>query len=230
MALGRREPDSPSRSTPHDQQEFAGRSFGKIATLAAVSASLGDLALLYVANARRPELALPPPPVGMLLAGFYLGVLALPLYGLGYWRAASGLRDPAEARHVFVLGALGGALGAVVHGVTAHVIRVEELMRAPGADPLAVVAQHGAFLLPLWCVLAVMTVAGSTIYAKAVLAGRSAYPRWMAFLNPALLLVVTSLVALPSLWLRAFLLPAAANLVHVAFFATVGPRSGEGAS
>jgi hypothetical protein len=110
------------------------------------------------------------------------------------------------------------------------VIRVEQIMGRPGADPLVVVAQHAAFLLPLWGALAVMTVAGSTIYARAILAGRSAYPRWMAFLNPALLLVVTSLVALPSVWLRAFLLPAAANLVHVAFFATVGPRSGDGAS
>src|SRR6186997_2609559 len=110
MALGRREPDSPSSWPRSDQQIFTGRAFGKVATLAAVCASLGDLALLYVANARRPELALPPPPDGLLLAGFYLGVLALPLYGLGYWRVASGLHDAADARRVVALGAFGGAL------------------------------------------------------------------------------------------------------------------------
>ncbi len=201
--------------------------------LAAVAASLGDLALLYVVNARRADLGLPPPPAGLLVAGFYLGVLALPLYGLGYWQVAAGLRrdDPRGARHVFVLGAYGGALGAVVHGVTAHVIRVEELAGVPGADPLAVIAQHGVFLLPLWGALTLMTIAGSTIYATVVLRGRSAYPRWMAFVNPALMLVATSLLALPSVWLAAFLLPAAPNLVHVVFFAacTLG-RTDEGAS
>jgi hypothetical protein len=130
-----------------------------------------------------------------------------------------------------VLGALGGALGAVVHGVTGHVIRVEELAGAPGADPLVVVAQHGAFLLPLWCALTVMTVAGSTIYARAVLGGRTAYPRWMALVNPTLLLVVTSVIAVPSLWLRAFLLPAAPNLVHIVFFvAAARVRPGRDAS
>jgi hypothetical protein len=201
--------------------------------LAAVAASLGDAALLYVVNARRAEVGLPPPPAGLLLAGFYLGVLALPLYGLGYWHVAAGLRrsDPRGARRVFMLGAYGGALGAAVHGVTAHVIRVEEMAGVPAADPLAVIGQHGPFLLPLWSVLTLMTIAGSTIYATVVFEGRSAYPRWMAFLNPALMIVVTSLVALPSVWLSAFLLPAAPNLVHVVFFAAAAlVRADEGAS
>jgi hypothetical protein len=87
-----------------------------------------------------------------------------------------------------------------------------------------VIVKHGAFLLPLWCVLTLMTIAGSAIYLRAVLGGRAAYPRWMAFVNPALLLLGTSAIALPSLWLAAFLLPAAPNLVHIAFFAVVGPR------
>ena len=201
--------------------------------LAAVAASLGDAALLYVVNARRPELGLPPAPGGLLIVGFYLGVLALPLYGLGYWHVAAGLRrdDPRGARRVFALGAYGGALGAAVHGVTAHVIRAEEMAGVPPGDPLTVVGQHGAFLVPLWIVLTLMTIAGSTIYSRAVLAGRSAFPRWMAFLNPALMLVVTGLVALPSLWLRAFLLPAAPNLVHAVFFAAATRvRAGDGAS
>lgn len=204
-----------------------------VGALAAVVATLGDVFLLYVANARRPELGLPPAADGLLVAGSYLGVLALPLYALGYWYVAGGLRrhHPGAARWVFGLGAYGGALGAVVHGVTAQVIRAEESVHAPAMDPLAVVGQHGAFLVPLWIVLTVMTVAGSAIYARAVLAGGSAYPRWMAFLNPTLMLVAASVASLPSLWLRAFLLPAAPNLVHVVFFAAATlTRADDGAS
>ena len=48
----------------------------------------------------------------------------------------------------------------------------------------------------------------------------------MAFVNPTLLLVATGVIALPSPWLGAFLLPAAPNLVHIVFFATVGAREG----
>ena len=231
--MGELEAAPPNTSARMDQPGFGGRALATVATLAAVAASLGDFALLYAVNARRPGLGLPKPSAELLLTGFYLGVLALPLYGLGYWAVAGHLRagDARGARRVFVLGAYGGALGATVHGVTAHVIRVEELAKIPASDPFAVIAQHGPFLLPLWIVLLLMTIAGSTIYATIVFEGRSAYPRWMALLNPALMIGVTSLGALQSEWLGAFLLPATPNLVHVVFFAVAAlVRPHEGAS
>ena len=100
------------------------RPAGVAAVAAALAATAGDLLLLWVANAARPELHLAPPPPGALVAGYYLGVLAIPLYGLGYWEVAQGLAPAGEraARAVFLLGLSGGALGGVVHGVTGLVI------------------------------------------------------------------------------------------------------------
>ena len=120
------------------------RAAGLAATVAALAATAGDLLLLWVANAARPELsALPPPPPVSLIAGYYLGVLAIPLYGLGYWQVAEDIASGGRrvARAVFLLGLSGGAVGGVVHGVTGLVIHADRLLGAAGDDPLAVVGR-----------------------------------------------------------------------------------------
>jgi hypothetical protein len=173
-------------------------------------------------NAARPEFAhLPTPSEGVLVAGLYLGTLAIPLYGLGYWQVAEGLApaDPRAARWIFGLGAFGGALGGAVHAMTGLVIHFERLRGAAGADPLAVVATYGVFLVPLWGLIGALTLAGSVLYTRAVLRGGTAYPRWMAATSPVALVVLTSLAGLLTPGLRAFLLPAGPNLSHVLFFA-----------
>ncbi|HXJ32906.1 MAG TPA: hypothetical protein VMS22_02620 [Candidatus Eisenbacteria bacterium] len=56
-----------------------------IGVVAAIAASVGDLLLLLASNAARPDLAWLPRPSGTaLLAGTYLGVVAIPVYGIGY--------------------------------------------------------------------------------------------------------------------------------------------------
>jgi hypothetical protein len=203
-------------SPPH-----AGRNLAVAATLAAVAAGTGDLLLLWVANAARPELALPRPPDGALFVGFVLGVLAIPLYGLGYRHVGRVLEpaSPRGARVVFLAGAYGGALGGVVHGMTTLAIRIDADAAAPPADPLTLAGRYGTYLYPLWGAIAVLAVVGAAVYATLVLRGGTAYPRWMALVNPVtLLLVVGALGPLHPL-LGAFAVPAGPNLVHVVFFA-----------
>jgi len=156
-------------------------------------------------------------------------VLAIPLYGLGYWQVAEDIASGGRrvARAVFLLGLSGGAVGGAVHGVTGLVIHADRLLGAAGDDPLAVVGRYGAFLLPLWGLLGVLVVVGSILYARAVLGGSTRYSRWMAALNPALLVAVLGALATVSPRLEAFLLPAAPNVAHVLFFAatTLVPRA-----
>ena len=199
----------------------------RLAAGAALLATLGDGLLLAVASARRA--ALPTPPGPTLALGHFLGVLAIPLYALGYWHVGRVLAvlAPARGRAVCVLGALGAALGAVVHGMTALLVGLE----APGesADPTQVVLAGGSLLLPLWGILAALLLAGSALYAATVAGGRSTHPRWMAACNPALLVAATVAFAQTSPWLAAFLAPAAPNLAHVVFFglcALHAPRPG----
>jgi hypothetical protein len=195
-----------------------------LAAVAALVASAGDLLLLWFANAGRRELGLPAPPDGALLTGHQLGVFAIPLYGVGYWGVsrAIGAAHGRAARFVFVAGALGGAYGGVVHGITGV---AEQLERAAGiapGDPMAFVARLGAFLVPLWIGIAVAIAAGSTVFAVAVARGDTALPRWMALANPLALVLLAGLLGAPTSIGRALLVPAAPNLAHIWFFALAG--------
>ena len=207
-----------SDTAAHDHAPYA---LGAAPTLAALAATTGDLLLLWVANAPRPELALPRPPDGALFCGFLLGVFTIPLYGLGYRQIAARLA-PASARGarlVFLSGAYGGALGGVVHGMTTLAIRIDADAGLPPADPLTLAGRYGTYLYPLWGVIALLVVLGAAVYAALVLRDGTDYPRWMAAVNPvALLLVVGALGSVHPL-LTAFVVPAGPNLVHVIFFA-----------
>jgi hypothetical protein len=191
----------------------------------ALAASAGDLLLLWCGNAGRPDLpALPAPPEGALALGHTLGVLAIPLYAVGYWGVARGIGRARRgaARLVFVCGALGGAYGGAVHGITAMAERLELAAGVAPGDPAAFVARQGVFLVPLWGLLGVLVAAGSLAFARAVAAGGTAFPRWMALANPAVLIALAVALALPTSVGRALLAPAAPNLAHVWFFALAG--------
>jgi hypothetical protein len=192
-----------------------------LAAVAALAASLGDLLLLWFANAGRSELGLPAPPDGALLIGHQLGVFAIPLYGVGYWGVsrAIGAAHRCAARFVFVAGALGGAYGGVVHGVTGIAEQLEAAAGIAPGDPMAFIARLGAFLVPLWAVIAIAITAGSVVFAVAVARGDTALPRWMALASPFALVVLGALLGAPTPIGRALLVPAAPNLAHVWFFA-----------
>ena len=197
----------------------------RLATLggvAALAASAGDLALLYVANARRPELALPEPPDALLWVGAALGVLGIPLYAFGY-RAASRLvlaRSRAGASLVFAAGATLAGLGAVIHGLTALEIHASLAAGTPSPSPLEGVAASGPLLLGLWALAALGTALASLMFAWLQ---RGA----LALLSPLCVTIALALAALPTEALRSFLAPAAPNLAHVVFFAACARRGRE---
>ena len=195
-----------------------------IGVLAAVAATVGDLLLLATSNAARPGFEwLPTPSAGLLLTGTYLGVLAIPCYALGY-RDVAARFEPPHRRWIAGLGAVGAVLGGTTHGLTGLVIHVEQTGGMGAVDPITVVARYGAFLLPLWSGIGLVTVVGSVVFAIGVLTGRSSLPRWVAFANPAQVVVAFVVLGSMSPTGRAFLVPAAPNVAHVVFFALAAAR------
>lgn len=189
---------------------------GVVATAAALVASVGDLLLLHVSlNGPGAAAHL------LLLIGTYLGVLAIPLYGLGYWQVSRILQPsaPSAAGVVFGCGAYSGGLGAVVHGITAMAIR--SAPAAAAGDPLAVLGAVSAYLAPLWLLLAALSLWLSVAYATAVASGSTALPRWTAVANPVCLILLIAAAAMPFRDAAAYVVPAAPNLAHVAFFGMV---------
>jgi len=190
---------------------------GVAATLAAVLASAGDFILLAHGAMRVAGDRMVDAPA--LIAGHFLGTLCIPVYAAGYWVVGAGLRGSRSwARAVFPLGCYVAAVGAVVHGVTAMMIETN-IDAAGGGDITHV--PHATYLLPLWLVVLGAAVVLSAIYVTCVLSGRSAFPRWMALNNPAVLTVLIATTSLPFPRAAAYIIPASANLVHIIFFAFV---------
>ena len=199
-----------------------------VAAAAAVIATSGDLLLLWVANALRPDLGLSIPPAGVLRLGAVLGVVAIPMYALGYAAAAARAR-PALGRGapwLMVAGGLGAVLGSYIHAATAWLI--EEQMRTaettPVGAPLETVMHAGAGLTVPWAAATVLVlfVSGAMVYA----ALRGAAPRSWIIANPAVATVLLALAGAATELGRAFLVPAAPNVAHLVFFATALGSSG----
>ena len=194
-----------------------------LALAGAVAASVGDLALLWVAWAADGRLGIASPPAGTLIAGHYLGVLGILLYGLGYRALAGGIRAvaPRAARAVALLGAVGSVVGAVVHGLTAALTATALRTGAPTAPDAMAAIPEAALLLPLWAIVAVALALGSAVFATAVGQGGTRFPRACAACNPLLATLVIAVVATPFPLAAAFVVPAAPNLAHVVVFATM---------
>jgi hypothetical protein len=198
-----------------------------LATIAAVLASAGDLLLLAVANAVTPALAAGGASrAPALVCGYYLGVLAIPWYAVGYWSVGRRL-PPRHGRIVAALGACGAVLGATIHGVTGTAIAAVQPVGAATADSgVDVLRPFMAYLAPLWAIVALATIAGSVAFAIPVMRGESSYPRWLALANPVAGIVVISACASFSAVPRALIVPASPNLAHVVFFGLVASMAG----
>lgn len=192
----------------------------RLAACAALIATAGDLLMLFVANAQREELGLPQPGAGWLELGGVLGVAAIPLYALGY-RSASrpvAAASLAGARVVFLAGAAGAGVGALIHGLTALHIGGELAAAVPGRDPLTSVSEWGPALLALWGLAALLVLTACVPFVWFVGRGVTPAPPLAALANPALLTVALAAAGHPSLLPHAFLTPAAPNLAHLIFF------------
>ena len=198
---------------------------GIIAVVAAIIASAGDFFLIYVANAPKYGFGLTGEQANRwLLIGHYCGVLAIPLYSIGYWHVSRGLAAAGQgiARSVFAIGVYTSAVGSAIHGLTAFGLHTSPLAEAqPSPHPLEVLTppELVPYLLPLWAFVGLAMLAGSALYSFALFTRPTAYPKWGALLNPALLVVAGSSLALLSPLLTDFLVVWMPNLAHILFFA-----------
>jgi hypothetical protein len=143
----------------------------KVATAAAVIATVGDLMMLLVANSLRPDLDLRRPPDVILSVGGILGVAAIPFYALGYRAVACMIRNSSMtlSRIVLVFGFGAAAIGALIHGLTAFSIRESIASGAVAGSPLESIAASGGFLLVAWSIASFFVLTAS--FAILVAAG-----------------------------------------------------------
>ncbi len=159
-----------------------------------------------------------------LRRGYFLGVLAAPLYLLGYWHVSEALR-PSGVRlraAVLLLGGYAFAIGDVWLGQRIFLARVVKARASAPMDEIplldGLLATFASDNEPLIQLVRVLILILSALIVVPVLRGRTLYPRWMAACTPIVLLgsIFASYAVLPAI--GTYLLPAAMNVAHVVFF------------
>jgi len=201
---------------------------GLISILAALSGVAGDLALQYTSNTEhlmsRQSLYLLDVSPGRLLLGHYLGVVAILIEIAGFWSVYRALQPAGEryALPFFLVNAFGAMLGAAFHATFVFVgLTLQAQSRVTGtaySEFAELLASFNSARVGLAIPALAAIVFGSLLYAFTVGFKPTLYPRWMAFCNPLiflLLIVALTLTVPPSARLLA---PTAINLSHLLFF------------
>jgi hypothetical protein len=151
--------------------------------------------------------------------GHFVAMLGAPLYFVGCWHLRLMLK-PASDRWslmAFFVMAYGFAIGIVWIGSRASISALVNMPVTPDVLHLIELYDFRYETLLQVTRLAVLTL--SVIFIALVARGRSHYPRWMALLNPILLIVASFLVFVLAPALGKYLMPIALNVAFFILFA-----------
>jgi len=151
-------------------------------------------------------------------AGHFFGVLAAPLYVIGFWHVRLMLK-PASDRWslaAFFLTSYGCIIGIVWIGSRASISALVNM--PPETDVSHLIALYDFRYETLLQITRIAVLILSIIFVALVVRGRSHYPRWMAVLNPFLLIIASFVVFLLAPDIGKYLMPIALNVAFVIFF------------
>ena len=151
--------------------------------------------------------------------GHFFGVLGAPLYLVGCWHIYLMLKpaNPRWSLIAFFTAAYCFVIGAVWIGSRANISALVNAPESPELLPLIDLYDLRYETL-LW-VTRTTVLFLSAIFIWLTLTGRSNYPKWMALLNPILLLVASFVAFVVAPGVGKYLLPIALNVAFFIFFA-----------
>lgn len=150
--------------------------------------------------------------------GHFFGVLGAPLYLVGCWHIRLMLK-PANSTWslvAFITAAYGFVVGAVWIGSRASISALVNSPESP--ELLALMGLYDLRYETLLWVTRITVLLLSAIFVWLTLTGRSHYPKWMALLNPILLLVASFIVFVVAPDIGKYLMPIALNVAFFIFF------------
>ncbi|MEP1230892.1 MAG: DUF6796 family protein, partial [Litorimonas sp.] len=158
--------------------------------------------------------------------GHFIAVLSAPLYMLGYWHLSKQLEPagPKQSKAFFLIGAYAFAVGTAWIGQRFFLgATVHEIAATQDATALlnlkALLINFSEHNEPFVNVLRVAMVVVSVLWVKLILSGKTAFPKWMAIFNPALLLVTMVVLYLFNTTIGLYVFPVAMNATHFIIFA-----------
>jgi hypothetical protein len=165
-------------------------------------------------------------PTNRMIWGALLGVFATPLVLAGFWQVYRGLNGANESLSLAValLFAVASIIGAFVHGTFYYMgeyiqalNKVEDGSQSVIAD---MIARHRKVLIITYAPVLILIVIGSILFSILVASGKTAFPIWMAAINPVTMTIAWLMLKriLPQS-VRDWTEGAGFNIAYLAFFA-----------
>lgn len=165
-------------------------------------------------------------PPNRMIWGALIGVFATPLVLAGFWQVYRGLQGADETLTLVtgLLFAVASVIGAFVHGTFYYMGEyVQALNRVEdGSQPVIaeMIARHRKVLIATYAPLMILIIIASVLFSVLVASGRTAFPVWMAGVNPVTMTIAWLLIkrVLPQ-FVRDWTEGAGFNIAYLAFFA-----------
>ena len=165
------------------------------------------------------------PPTRMIW-GALIGVFATPLVLAGFWQVHQGLNGANEALTLLtgLLFAVVSVIGAFVHGTFYYMGEYVQALNKVDDGSQAVIAEmiarHRKVLVISYAPLLILIVIASILFSILVASGETAFPVWMAAVNPVTMTLAWMLLKrfLPQ-FVRDWTEGAGFNIAYLLFFA-----------
>jgi hypothetical protein len=165
-------------------------------------------------------------PPTRLMWGALLGVFATPLVITGYWQVHQGLNGASEslALTTVILLGISSVIGAFVHGTFYYMGEyVQALNKVEDGSQVVIadmIARHRKMLIITYAPVMILIVIASILFSILVASGKTAFPVWMAGINPVTLTIAWLLIkrVLPQ-FVRDWTEGAGFNIAFLVFFA-----------
>ena len=161
-----------------------------------------------------------------MIAGALLGVFATPLVLVGYWQVYQGLSGANASLVLTTVGLFGSAsvIGAFVHGTfyfMGEYIQALNKVDEPSQTIIAdMIGRHRKVLIITYGPVLIFIIIASILFSILLTSGRTAFPIWMAGVNPLTMTIVWLILKriLPQV-VRDWTEGAGFNIAYLAFFA-----------
>jgi hypothetical protein len=167
--------------------------------------------------------ALPP---DRMIWGALLGVFATPLVLAGFWQIYHGLNGANQTLTILttLLFAVASVIGAFVHGTFYYMGEYVQALNKveDGSQPIIaeMIARHRKVLIITYAPVLILILTASILFSILVDSGRTAFPVWMAAVNPVTMtLAWLGLKRLLPQFVRDWTEGAGFNIAFLAFFA-----------
>lgn len=197
--------------------------FGYLGIMAAVMVGIGEFMLHYTAEHSEADfgyfLSIPE---SRLTMGHYILVPFVPFYIFGYWHLYQALTPGSKnlAAAVLTFGIFAFVIGGMWVGSRAHLgVMIQSLQDANVPElQEKLIASYELHMENLVQILRVLVLLISVCFVWTILRGGTLYPKWMAFFNPILLLIIVFALFFFVRPIGQFLAPTAMNVAHFGLF------------